>query len=87
MPIYEYKCETCGTLFSHQAAMSAAPLQVKPDCESGECRLEKLISRCSAVIAGRNVISAMREASAAASTQPAAPKSEGHACSFYCDHK
>ena len=87
MAVYEYKCVTCGILFKHTAAMAAAPLQVNPDCESGSCNLERLISRCSGRIAGRNIVSALRESAAAKRPEVSPGQPAGHSCSFHCDHK
>jgi putative FmdB family regulatory protein len=87
MPVYEYTCDACGQSFEHIAAMADAALETKPGCETGGCQLRKLISRCSGVIAGRNIVSALREASAAASPTESKKAVQPHSCSFYCDHK
>jgi putative FmdB family regulatory protein len=41
MPLYEYKCSTCGKVFETIQKFSDAPLEVHDDCGG---RLEKLIS-------------------------------------------
>jgi putative FmdB family regulatory protein len=87
MPTYEYKCESCGDSFTHSAAMADPSLQARPGCATGGCRLEKLISRCSAVIAGRNIVSALKEKAAAATPKDSGVSASAHACSYHCNHK
>ncbi len=41
MPIYEYKCESCGKKFEVLQKFSDEPLQVHPECGG---KVEKLIS-------------------------------------------
>ena len=42
MPIYEYKCEACGKVFTKLQKFSDAPLTVHEECGSGP--VERLIS-------------------------------------------
>jgi len=39
MPIYEYRCEDCGTVFEKLARTSGTPLEVEcPNCGSRNCQ-------------------------------------------------
>jgi putative FmdB family regulatory protein len=51
MPIYEYRCETCGKVFEYQQRITEEPLKVCPPeiCEStthkGQGNVHRLISK------------------------------------------
>ena len=49
MPIYEYRCRSCGNQFEIIQKVGAGPLRKCRDCEG---RLEKLISRSSFQLRG-----------------------------------
>ena len=49
MPIYEYKCGECGTVFEFMQKFSDAPLTTHQDCGG---TLEKLISRSAFALKG-----------------------------------
>ena len=49
MPIYEYKCDTCGHRFEKLQCFSEEPVKTCPQC-GGEVR--KLISRSSFILRG-----------------------------------
>ncbi len=42
MPVYTYRCETCGVQFDRQQSYSDAPLKVCPECRKRS--LKKVIS-------------------------------------------
>ncbi len=46
MPIYEYRCETCGMLFDQLRPMTASDTATCPACGSAEAR--RLLSRVAA---------------------------------------
>jgi putative FmdB family regulatory protein len=45
MPIYEYRCESCGTQFEELLATSTSPTPPCPQCASD--KIERLMSRIS----------------------------------------
>lgn len=45
MPIYEYRCASCGTRFEEFLTISTQPTPACPQCESGT--VERLMSRIS----------------------------------------
>ncbi|MBI5561439.1 MAG: zinc ribbon domain-containing protein [Deltaproteobacteria bacterium] len=50
MPIYEYRCNSCGTVFEEIQKFSDAPVKVCKNCSSD--KVEKLISQSSFVLKG-----------------------------------
>jgi putative FmdB family regulatory protein len=50
MPIYEYRCESCGHVFEKIQSFSAPPPESCPNCESGP--VAKMISQTSFVLKG-----------------------------------
>ena len=51
MPIYEFRCEGCQSVFEHLAMTSGNVLELKcPDCGGQE--LSRVMSTCSSVITG-----------------------------------
>ena len=52
MPIYEYRCHTCGKEFSVQAKMADAPPTRGLDCVSNKCQLEKQMSLTAGIVKG-----------------------------------
>ncbi len=50
MPIYSYRCESCGVQFDHRQRFSDEPLKVCPECE--EPALRKLIQPVGVVFKG-----------------------------------
>ena len=79
MPIYEYKCRSCGHSF--EELVFGDPLPECPKCHSEET--EKLISRCSCRLGG---------SSSAIDSAPAAPSGGGCSgcaggnCASCCGH-
>lgn len=49
MPIYEYKCESCGCRFERLQTFTEEPLKVCPRCGG---TVKKLISRSSFILKG-----------------------------------
>ncbi|PLX43150.1 MAG: transcriptional regulator [Deltaproteobacteria bacterium] len=50
MPVYEYRCQSCGAEFELQRKFSEGPVEECPKCASGP--VEKLISRSSFALKG-----------------------------------
>ncbi len=50
MPVYTYRCESCGIQFERQQSFSDAPLQVCPECRKKS--LKKVISPVGIVFKG-----------------------------------
>ena len=44
MPTYEYICNECGDRFDHFQSMSSPALSQRPDCETEECNVSRVIS-------------------------------------------
>ncbi|NDE14460.1 zinc ribbon domain-containing protein [bacterium] len=80
MPIYAYKCHTCGKDFEVQARMSDPTPDRGEDCTSSLCQLEKVMSPVSISVAsgGGRVSNDSQQATVTA--KPA------HSCGFGCKH-
>lgn len=52
MPIYEYKCATCGKIVETIQKISDPPLEKDESCETGNCNLSKIVSQTSFVLKG-----------------------------------
>lgn len=50
MPVYTYRCESCGVQFERQQSFSDAPLKVCPECRKKSLR--KVISPVGVVFKG-----------------------------------
>jgi putative FmdB family regulatory protein len=50
MPVYTYRCESCGIQFDRQQSFSEAPLRVCPECRKKS--LKKVISPVGIVFKG-----------------------------------
>lgn len=81
MPIYAYKCHTCGKAFELQARMSdPAPVRGE-DCTSNQCVLEKVMSPVSiSVTQGGG-----SRPQSSGESKPA-PAKTAHSCGFGCKH-
>jgi putative FmdB family regulatory protein len=75
MPIYEYKCSTCGKTFEKIQKFSDAPIEVHEDCGG---HVEKLISRSALQFKGSGwYVTDYAKGSGAASDTKSESKSEG----------
>jgi putative FmdB family regulatory protein len=50
MPIYTYRCESCGVQFERQQSFSDAPLKICPECRKRS--LKKIISPVGVIFKG-----------------------------------
>ncbi len=72
MPVYTYRCSSCGVQFERQQSYTDAPLQVCPECRRKT--LKKVISPVRIVFKGSGFYSTDHRPSAASSSP--APKAE-----------
>ena len=72
MPVYTYRCGSCGVQFERQQSFTDAPLQVCPECRKKS--LKKVISPVRVVFKGSGFYSTDHRPSAASSSP--APKAE-----------
>ena len=68
MPVYTYRCESCGVQFERQQAFTDAPLKICPECRKRS--LKKVISPVRVVFKGSGFYSTDHRPSAASSTPP-----------------
>jgi len=66
MPVYTYRCESCGIQFERQQSFSDAPLQVCPECRKKS--LKKVISPVGIVFKGSGFYSTDHRPSAGTSS-------------------
>jgi putative FmdB family regulatory protein len=69
MPVYTYRCESCGVQFERHQAFTDAPLRTCPECRKKSLR--KVISPVRIVFKGSGFYSTDHRASSASAT-PAA---------------
>lgn len=70
MPVYTYRCESCGVQFERQQSYSDAPLKVCPECRKKS--LKKVISPVGVVFKGSGFYSTdNRSPSGGIATSPA----------------
>ncbi len=50
MPVYTYRCESCGVQFERQQSFSEAPLKICPECRKKS--LKKVISPVGVIFKG-----------------------------------
>jgi putative FmdB family regulatory protein len=74
MPVYAYRCESCGVQFERQQSFSDAPLKVCPECRKKS--LKKVISPVGIVFKGSGFYSTDNRPSAGASSPPPIKKEE-----------
>lgn len=74
MPVYTYRCESCGVQFERQQSFSDAPLQVCPECRKKS--LKRVISPAAIVFKGSGFYSTDNRPSSGASSSASASKSE-----------
>ncbi len=73
MPVYTYRCDSCGVQFERQQSFTDAPLKICPECRKKSLR--KVISPVRVVFKGSGFYSTDHRPSSASSTPP--PKGEG----------
>lgn len=74
MPVYTYRCESCGIQFERQQSFSDAPLVVCPECRKKS--LKKVISPVGIVFKGSGFYSTDNRPSAGTSTPSSSKKEE-----------
>jgi putative FmdB family regulatory protein len=77
MPVYTYRCDSCGVQFERHQSFNDAPLKICPECRKKSLR--KVISPVRVVFKGAGFYSTDHKASSASSTTTAKPdgKSDG----------
>ena len=68
MPVYTYRCESCGVQFERHQFFHDPPLQVCPECRKKS--LKKVISPVRVVFKGSGFYSTDHRPSSASSTPP-----------------
>ncbi len=75
MPVYTYRCESCGVQFERQQSYTDAPLKVCPECRKKS--LKKVISPVRIVFKGSGFYSTdNKSSSGSGSTSTSAKKEE-----------
>ena len=74
MPVYTYRCESCGVQFERQQSYTDAPLQVCPECRKKS--LKKVISPVRVVFKGSGFYSTDNRSSSGRTTSAPAKKEE-----------
>jgi len=69
MPVYTYRCDSCGVQFERQQSYTDAPLKICPECRRKS--LKKVISPVRVVFKGSGFYSTDHRPSAASSAPPA----------------
>jgi putative FmdB family regulatory protein len=72
MPVYTYRCESCGVQFERQQSYTDAPLQVCPECRKKS--LKKVISPVRVVFKGSGFYSTDNKTSSGSSTAASTKK-------------
>ena len=76
MPVYTYRCESCGVQFERHQSFSDAPLRICPECRKKS--LKKVISPVRVVFKGSGFYSTDHRPSAASTIPSEKPvKKEG----------
>ena len=74
MPVYTYRCESCGVQFERQQSYTDAPLKVCPECRKKS--LKKVISPVRVVFKGSGFYSTDNRSSSGSSASAPAKKEE-----------
>ncbi len=89
MPIYEYRCNDCGTRHEHLQKLGEAPLERCPDC--GSTHYTKLVSAAGFQLKGSGWYatdfkggSASSQSSSSEAGQAASAPSGGSCCGASC---
>ncbi len=73
MPIYTYRCESCGVQFEREQSFKDAPLKICPECRKKS--LKKVISPVGVIFKGSGFYSTDHK-SPSGSTSGASPKKD-----------
>lgn len=74
MPVYAYRCSSCGVQFERQQSFADAPLKTCPECRKKT--LKKIISPVGVVFKGSGFYSTDNRPSSGTSSAPAAKKED-----------
>ncbi len=74
MPVYTYRCESCGIQFERQQSFSDAPLKICPECRKKS--LKKVISPVGIVFKGSGFYSTDHRPSSGASSPVSSGKKD-----------
>ncbi len=74
MPVYTYRCESCGIQFERQQSFSDTPLQVCPECRKKS--LKRVISPAAIVFKGSGFYSTDHRPSSGASSSATPAKTD-----------
>jgi putative FmdB family regulatory protein len=74
MPVYTYRCESCGVQFERQQSYTDAPLRICPECRKKT--LKKVISPVGVVFKGSGFYSTDNRPSSGTSSPPPVKKEE-----------
>jgi putative FmdB family regulatory protein len=74
MPVYAYRCGSCGVQFERKQSFTEAPLKICPECRKRT--LKKVISPVGVVFKGSGFYSTDNRPSSATSSAPASKKEE-----------
>ena len=77
MPVYTYRCDSCGVQFERHQSFTDAPLKICPECRKKSLR--KVISPVRVVFKGSGFYSTDHRPSAASSTPPEKNATKGAA--------
>jgi putative FmdB family regulatory protein len=80
MPVYEYRCQTCGCQFALTQKVGDPEPQSAPVCAGSDCKIQKLYGRINSFVVGA------AKAPPAPPAPLAAPAKPDHICSKYCEH-
>src|SRR5512141_321709 len=72
MPIYTYRCESCGVQFERQQSFSDAPLKICPECRKKS--LKKVISPVGIIFKGSGFYSTDHKSPSGGAPTPPAKK-------------
>lgn len=72
MPIYTYRCESCGVQFERQQSFSDAPLKICPECRKKS--LKKVISPVGIIFKGSGFYSTDNKSPSGSVPAPSAKK-------------
>ncbi len=75
MPVYTYRCESCGVQFERVQSYTDAPLKICPECRKKT--LKKVISPVRVVFKGSGFYSTDHRPSAASSSPAPTKKEDG----------
>jgi putative FmdB family regulatory protein len=74
MPIYTYRCESCGVQFERQQSFSEAPLKICPECRKKS--LKKVISPVGIIFKGSGFYSTDHKSPSGSTTSSGTAKKE-----------